>query len=421
MEEQRVGIIATRLYILFLIIGFVILVFYTSLMKRTQTYTVISPSLTQFNKLQSLYSSTLVCLCSRFSMSYGRILSISPRYHQICSSEFIENSWLSYFELKEINSSTTFLTGVDFRISGQSFFSLIRDLCQLSKETVDNAIRLFRSRRLVTHNTLSYTQFNNGAKARLKQFEQQTITLFANLIELIRSSIQTNRLVSDLLHDIGISPNLNSKTSKWSPVFYYRNINSSSCSCAYSSQCTRPQGFYLQADDRDSNPKIIIPGLVLGCYTIDSLLFSTLECLFEQKCIKLLLDMYYFDTIGLFQPLDIRTTRIQPLRKENSRFSYNTTVKSIVSQLLVEDWKTSKNFTAYYRRCAPHQCTYSIIRRFDTTYMITMMLGFYSGLSVILEIILPHVVRSIRRRWRKLQFNIDRLQITGKINNHDYH
>ncbi|CAF1092079.1 unnamed protein product [Adineta steineri] len=416
-EEQYVGIISTRFYILFLLIGFIILSFYTSLMKRTQTYTIDYPTLIEFNQLQSLYSSTLICSCSRFSMSYNRIMSISPRYHQICSSEFLEKTWLSYFDLKEINSSTTLFTGVDFRISGQSFFSLLRDLCKLSKETVNNAIRLFRSRRLVTLNTFSEIQFHDETKIRLKLFQQQTIASFVNLIQLIRSSIQTNRLITDLLNDAGFSPNFNNKTSKWSPIFYYRNIDNSSCSCAYSSQCIRSQGFYLQSDDRDSNPKIIIPGLVLGCYTIDSLLFSNLQCLYQQKCIQLLIDMYYFDAVGLFHPLNNRTAHIQSLEKNKTRFTPNTTIESIVSQLFVEDWRTSKNFSAYYRRCAPKQCTYNIIRRFHMTYMITIMLGFYSGLSVILEIILPHLVRFIRQQWKKRQHNIDSSQTATTTDN----
>jgi hypothetical protein len=414
VEEQSVGIIATRFYILFLFIGVIILGFYTSLAKRTQTSTVISPSLSEFNKLQSLHSSTLICSCSRFSMSYRRIIAISPQYHQICSSEFLEKTWLSYFELKEVKPNTTLFTGVDFRISGQSFFTLMRDLCKFSKVTVDNAIRSFQSDRLVTVNALSHTQFNDEIKTRFKQFEQQTIASFVNLLELIRSSIQTNRLVSSLLNDVGLSSSFNKLTSKWSPILHYRDVENSSCSCAYSSQCTRPQGFYLQSDDRDINPRIIIPGLVIGCYTIDSLLFSTLECLYEQKCVKLLLDMYYFDAVGLLKPLNTRTTRIQSLHKDNSRFSPNTTVESILAQLFIEHWNTSENFTAYYRQCAPKQCTYSIIRRFDTAYMIAMMLGFYSGLSAILEIILPSLVRSIRRRWKRQQHNTDSLEITGK-------
>jgi hypothetical protein len=35
------------------------------------------------------------------------------------------------------------------------------------------------------------------------------------------------------------------------------------------------------------------------------------------------------------------------------------------------------------------------------TYMIAMMLGFYGGLSVILEIVLPPIVKCIKQRWHK--------------------
>jgi hypothetical protein len=103
-EEERVGIIATRLYILLLLIGLLILGFYTSLVKHPQSHTVSFPSLAKFENLKNLHLSNLICPCSRLSMSYGRIISIAPRYHQICSSEFVEDYCLSYFdriELKE--------------------------------------------------------------------------------------------------------------------------------------------------------------------------------------------------------------------------------------------------------------------------------------------------------------------------------
>jgi hypothetical protein len=414
-EEQYVGILATRLYILFLVLGLIILGFYTSLKERPQTYTVDDPTLIQYKELKSIYGSALVCPCSRFSMSYGRIVSISPRYHPVCSSEFIGKSWLSYFDLVELKSNTTFFLGFDFRISGQSLFSIIRDLCHTAKETVDNAIRSFRSRRLVTNNVLSDIQFNNELKIRLKQFEQETIASYVNLPNLFRSSFHTNYLVTDSLTSARFSSMFDYQTSKWTPIFYSQDTYNNSCSCAFSSQCFRAQGFYLQTHSNDFDPKILIPGLVLSCYTIDSLFLSTLECLFDKKCVKLLVKMYDFDAVGLLRPLDIHTTRIQPLRKQNSHFSPNATMESIISQLFVEDWRTSKNYTAYYDRCEPTHCTYTITRRFDRTYMIAIMLGFYSGLSVILEITLPCFVRFIRRKWKKRQRNKDNAQTTGEF------
>ncbi len=400
-EDERVGIIATRLYILFLLIGLLILGFYTSLVKHTQTHTVSFPSLAEFEKLKHLNLSNLICPCSRFSMSYARIVSIAPRYHQICSSEFLQDYWLSYFDRIELNEDSINFISPDFRVSGQSFFNLIRIFCQTANNTVQNAFRLFQSTRFFTINTLSRSQFNSETRSYLKHFEQQTIASFINLVKLIRTSIHTNHLVTEVWTSAGPESNYDNKTSKWSLHFQPRNFYTNSCSCILSKTCTRPLGFYLQSDNINSQPNVTIPGLVLGCYPVDSVLSSTLECLFKQECIKLFIKMYDFDVVGLVRPLDNRIVNTQSLHDENSRFPPNITIESIVSQLFMENWTTSSNFTAYYAHCAPTHCTYSIRRCFDMTYMIAMMLGFYGGLSVILEIILPPIVKSIRQRWHK--------------------
>ncbi|CAF1054316.1 unnamed protein product [Adineta steineri] len=400
VEEENVGIISTRLYIFLLLFGLIILGFYTSLVKRTQTHTVDFPSLDTYEELRSLHSS-LVCSCSRFSMSYGRVMTISPRYHPICTSEFVTKSWLSYFDLSEVNMNTTFFIGRDFRVSGQLFFNNMRDLCRTANETVEHAIRSFQSRRLVTVNLLSRKKFNDQTKTRLKQFEQQTKAYYVNLPELLRSSFHINHLITNSLTSAAFSSIFDNHTSKWMPSFYSQDIYNSSCSCALSSECVRPQGFYLQADSDNLHPKVVIPGLFHGCYTIDSILLSNLGCFFDGKCIKLLLDMYFYDAADLLQSLDIHVRGLEALRKENSRFTPNTTIGTIVSQLFIEDWGTSRNFTSYFDRCLPKQCTYSLVGRFDRTYIIAMMLGFYSGLGAILEIILPHIVRFVRRQWKK--------------------
>jgi hypothetical protein len=79
----------------------------------------------------------------------------------------------------------------------------------------------------------------------------------------------------------------------------------------------------------------------------------------------------------------------------------NITINEIFSQLFVEDWINSSNYSSYYTRCQPSQCTYIIQKRFDTVYMLTIMIGFYGGLGAILDIILPPIVKVLRRRWIK--------------------
>ncbi len=414
IEEQRVGIIATRLYILFLLTGLIIFGFYVSLTERTETKTIHSPSLIQFRQLKSDHASTLACPCTRLSMSYGRVMKISPRYHPICSSEFVTKTWLSYFDFVEVNSTPqVYFFGADFRMSGQSFFTIIRDLCQVAKDSVDNAIRSFLSRRLVTVNILPYPKFDSITKTRVKRFEQETISGFINLPILLRSSFHTNHLVTNLLTSARFTSIYDYEKSKWVPGFQPQNIYNNSCSCAHSSQCVRPQGFYPRFDGNNLDLKVAIPGLVLGCYTIDSLLLSTLECLYQKECLKILTDMYDFDAVGMIRPLNNSIVLIQPLSKENSRFPPNTTFESILSQLFIENWGATRNFTAYYEKCAPKHCTFKITRRFNRSYMIAMLLGFYSGLGFVLEAILPCFVRFIRRRWTKQKRNTDNRQITG--------
>jgi hypothetical protein len=330
-------------------------------------------------------------------MSYDRIISITPRYHQICSSEFLQDYWLSYFNRIELKENLINLIKHDFRINGQSFFEMIHIFCQAANDTVQNSFRLFQLTRLFTINTLSRSQFHLEMNSYLKHFEQQTIHSFINFIKLIRSSIHTNHLVNEGW----TSTKSDNQTSKWSLHFQPQDFYTNSCSCILSKTCTRPLGFYLQSDNIYSQPNVTIPGLVLGCYPVDSFLSSTLECLFKKKCIKLLIDMYDFDVVGLVRQLDNRIINIQPLHDKNSRFHPNTTMEVIVSQLFMENWTTSSNFTAYYTHCAPTHCTYSTRQRFDMTYMIAMMLGFYGGLSVLLEIILLPLVKYVRQQWYK--------------------
>jgi hypothetical protein len=400
-EEERVGIIATRLYILFLCVGLLIFGFYAFLIERTKINIVSTPSLVEFEQLNQLHSSSLICSCSRFSMSHARIISLVPRYHQICSSDFLKECWLSYFNDVEVTNQPIDFTGFDFRIYGLLFFQLIRTYCRLGNDTVQNALRVFESTRLVTLNTLSRTEFDQEMNARVTQFQERTIASVGNLIKLIHSSIQTNHLMTDGWTSSRILSKYNNRTSKWLVNFTPRNFTNDSCSCALSSKCTLPVGFYPRSITNYSRVNTTVPGLVLGCYLIDSVFSSTLECLFERQCMKLLTDMYFFDVVDLVRPLNNCVLNIQPLRHENSRFFPNTTMQSIVEQLFIENWTTSINFEKFYEYCAPKTCTYPTRRRFDTVYMTTKMFGFYGGLSVVLEFVLPLLVKYIRKRWGK--------------------
>ena len=93
MRNQR---IATRLFIVLMIIALSVLVLYSSLTIITQTVTVEEPTVNVYNEFQVKHSQTLVCPCTQIAIDYEQFISFHPTFHQICSSDFIGARWISY-------------------------------------------------------------------------------------------------------------------------------------------------------------------------------------------------------------------------------------------------------------------------------------------------------------------------------------
>ncbi|CAF1515849.1 unnamed protein product [Rotaria sordida] len=64
------GIYSTHIFILSLIIGVLVLVFYSSLTVYIRINSVYQPSMNEYEQLYKQYSSTLTCPCTRLSVSY---------------------------------------------------------------------------------------------------------------------------------------------------------------------------------------------------------------------------------------------------------------------------------------------------------------------------------------------------------------
>ena len=73
-------------------------------------------------------------------------------------------------------------------------------------------------------------------------------------------------------------------------VYVFPNIT---CICATDPNCLQPQKFYryiFQGTTQVLAPLYQVPGSVLGCFLVDSLLFSTLECLYlDSDCLPTLI------------------------------------------------------------------------------------------------------------------------------------
>ncbi|CAF1609707.1 unnamed protein product, partial [Rotaria sp. Silwood1] len=340
------------------------LVFYSSIAARIRINNVYQPSLNEYERLYTQYSSTLVCPCTHLSVSYSSIMYIKPYYHQVCSSDFIkDNAWLLYFRGLPDN-----LHALDFRVRGSRIFTTLQTLCKMSNDTVTNELVVFNNLQFVSSQVLTKNTFNTETSALIQQFQQQTLASFLDLFELVRTSIQLNQFIVYGGANAQIVQILNDNNN--SMRFVSNNDWNNQCSCGTNVSCTRSEGFYLSVASPVSytgTSEETIPGLLVGCVLVDSLLASSLECFYNALCIQRLIKLRSYDLY--LGTVDSRVANVVPLDPTvDSRFSPDTTLDQIVSQLFIEGWTNSTNFSFYYRQCAPYQCIRHKIAMFFTRF-----------------------------------------------------
>ncbi len=190
-----------------------------------------------------------------------------------------------------------------------------------------------------------------------------------------------------------------------------------SCSCGTDTICVHKVGVYcsLQTCFDESKPLMVVPGMVIGCLPIDSVLLSTWECFYNQSCVQMLIDLRTFD-LYYFLPFTLNITALDP--NVPSRFSPKTQLNTIVSQLLLEEWINMTHPAKHYEQCKPNTCTYTYTGRYNTFYVITSVLGLCGGLGVILRLIIPFMMKLIVKLKRRLLRRVNQAQeqlSTGKL------
>ena len=91
LYEQHTQLVATRVYLILLILILIIFLLFTCLNSETITMTIQNPTLAQIQSLPA----NRICPCSRISFSYDKFVSNNVSFHQVCSSDFVSNRWIS--------------------------------------------------------------------------------------------------------------------------------------------------------------------------------------------------------------------------------------------------------------------------------------------------------------------------------------
>ena len=115
----------------------------------------MNPSLITYQSLESISSTTLQCPCANKTMPFGTFLSFSPVFHQICSSGFITNDWISHMMNNFLGSFS-----YDWRAKAYQQFQILSDLCQLANAVTNAAKNRFLSQFFVASSIMNEIDFN---------------------------------------------------------------------------------------------------------------------------------------------------------------------------------------------------------------------------------------------------------------------
>ena len=392
-NKTRSEIITTRIYLILLPTILTILIIYSAQKELYYTVQVNNPSLDTYERLLNAYPDTLSCLCSELSVSYSSFVTLTPRFHPVCSSDFISDRWLEYL----YQNNPTLYIAFDIRRMGNAQFQVLRTLCQSSKEVIDNKLQatfasaaLINNRGVLLPSELVRIQvqiFANEFIINIASEQWRRRTLFATFIErnFLASGLQTSAYAV-----LDTTANLTMKI-----VLYVRFSNEtfsgdSYCDCGVTYTCQSQLGIYdiynsglywLTNYDLREYQLMNVKGFQTGCLPLHSLLSSTLECYHNQGCLN--------NITSYILPVNISFNSLD--RSLLNRSTPTTTIGALVDELMVEEWSTKMDYSRYFAACRPLSCTYTYTERLSILYTFTTLIGLLGGLIATLRLLCPQL------------------------------
>ncbi|CAF0942861.1 unnamed protein product [Adineta steineri] len=378
-EELRTQRRMTRVYLFIVILTLGIVTWITALTYQTKTIYMNKPTFDVYQSFEELVD----CPCANVSIPYHTFIDLKMSFHEVCSSDFIDldSDWMAMLYSSfshEIKSEDNVPT---FQRMALSHFQALRVICETTRHSADTELSLFLNSTFVSTSMIGSDVFYQQIHATLFNFKSNSLSSnYIHSLELIRSMYSNNVFIS------AFGTNWYTELrGVWPGAKIYmrpQQYNMSSCNCATSKTCVETMKLRLE-----SGSPWAVPGMLSGCLPLDSMLESTLECLYDQSCI---------DKISEALDSSIRYT---PLIADHTRFHPVNIMKldNITKQLFIEKWSESVSFEAYFNACHIDKCSYTISKRFNIGYISSTVIAFYGGLSVGLTVTIPLLFKIVKK------------------------
>lgn len=219
------------------------------------------------------------------------------------------------------------------------------------------------------------------------------------LMSFLRLTMASSHLMTGFSSNSFLYMPLNDSTTATVGVTSYQlNSQSTPCYCLTLYDCSVPGAiyptqqlptfgqYYVETFGVGSVP---VKGIQMGCFALESVLASTLECYYDSSC------------IGLFVS---NPERFPPLQSSPSdQFPPNTTISNILQESMVENWTVSMSYDSYYAKCAPKTCSYSYNERNGFLIVFTTIFALIGGLNTVLRLLIPLIIQGIIRIIQRIK------------------
>jgi hypothetical protein len=329
-------------------------------------------------------------------MRQDEIINIEVRFHQVCESVFVSDAYFSFLNQSDflriisINGFAEGTESFDNVIKGRNHLQLIGLWCQLANWTFADKLAAFYATQFIVRSVLSENLFNQQVQALIDYFITSTTSIFVRSLLNTRQIIQNNALMSGHRSNAFfyvIAPG-GYFTVAWTLLVGYNYYSDTSrCICIYSNTCTEPL-YYVNYVNYTRIKVRTVPGLLIGCYIDDATLGSTLECYYNQSCLNTIHSEFQL-------PPSFNASALDP--SSPSQFNTNSSIGSLIAQMMVENWTNTSSHVVFYNKCQPSMCIYSYEGKNDLLIVITTVMGLLGGLALVLKTIIFLIVMFLHR------------------------
>jgi hypothetical protein len=242
--------------------------------------------LNTYYKLVNQYPS-LTCECKEITAPYSVFVSFSPTFHQLCSSLYASD----IFTVILGNRDELIVLGqIHLHSVEESYFNIARVACSLAKEIATQLIDTFLQTIYISNYLTSEVEFISRINASIENFKVLTPPATIHLIQLIQDITQGNLLLTSSFSNAELQYNISSTIEDNKINILWINPINESCNCGMSlDSCDILYDDYCNHTYTNSGADICdvaIPGMHLACYISNTMLLTSLECLYDVTCIS---------------------------------------------------------------------------------------------------------------------------------------